>query len=77
MKLFIIALIFALALGHRHSHMSQYDLGYEAGLEAAMDATQMVEDGDSGASLQDAWCNFCTGRDPCARNCKHCGQCQE
>ena len=69
MKIIIIALILVITLGVRHSHQSQYDLGYEAGVEDAMDALQMVGDGDDGPSPAELWCNRCTNIDPCARNC--------
>ena len=35
MKYIVLFCLVLLALGFRHSHKSQYDLGYEAGLKAA------------------------------------------
>ena len=35
MKYIVLFCLVLLALGFRHSHKSQYDLGYEAGLRAA------------------------------------------
>ena len=39
MKFIVFALILMLALGLRHTHKSQYDLGYEAGLKAAIEVS--------------------------------------
>ena len=48
MKFIVFALMLVITLGLRHTHKSQYDLGYQAGLEAAM-AENEEEGGLDGA----------------------------
>ena len=38
MKLIVLLCLALVVLGLRHSHKSQYDLGYEAGLMDALDS---------------------------------------
>ena len=42
MKLIVFALVLMVALGFRHAHKSQYDLGYEAGMQDAMEVSEMT-----------------------------------
>ncbi len=41
MKFIVFALIMVLALGLRHAHKGQYNLGYEAGLQGSMEVSRI------------------------------------
>ena len=46
MRTFIILALIFVALGLRHTHKSQYDMGYEAGVQATHELTdQILQDG--------------------------------
>ena len=65
MKYIVLFCLVLLALGFRHSHKSQYDLGYEAGLRAA---TQDVD--AEKCSLQDSY--YCFQLGGCSTNPEYC-----
>ena len=75
MKVIILFCLILLALGLRHQHKSQYDLGYEAGLEAAMEEQYSPE-----AMMFTLWksCNdhLAAGK-PCEENvsCRNLSKC--
>ena len=63
MKYIVLFCLVLLALGFRHSHKSQYDLGYEAGLRAA----------DQDAETCPGWFFWlCTNGGYCISNFEEC-----
>ena len=61
MKLIVFALVLMVALGFRHAHKSQYDLGYEAGMQDAMKVNDVEDDAFYGFGAYDPAALKCMG----------------
>ena len=59
MKLIVLFCLALVVLGLRHTHKSQYDLGYEAGLMDALEAMEAHESLEQGQSRDSGCISFC------------------